>query len=211
MLSDMASREIKRVLDEARATGEDFVPWARLPGDSPTSWRGFVYYRDLGHARTVPAVAKFLQCSVHNAYHLYIRYEWKARAVAYDSYCDREYRKEVDRERIELAKQHVSAAKKLRLKAMEALDLVPPEYLAAKPEHALAVLKEAIRLEQQLYGIRPLNEGETTSDKDPIGDYLDERPLPELLAMAKETVLTLEAKLARQQRVEQDGKVIDSE
>lgn len=134
-----------------------------------------------------------------------MRYEWRARVQAYDAHCDEEYRREVSKDRKRIAKTHAAAAQMMRVRAVEALEKMPLETLMSSPSACVALLKEATRLEAQLYGVSALDEGEQTSGT-PTDVYLDSRPRGELIALTRNALAQLEADEARERAVASDNR-----
>lgn len=102
-------------------------PWQKRPDETPKSWAAFRMYRDLGAGRSIAEVSK----QIGHAYPSHVerwsrRYDWVARAHAWDESIDREYRSELLRHRGAMARRHARLAQGLQKKALEALNRLDP-------------------------------------------------------------------------------------
>lgn len=59
-------------------------PWERMEGESEKAWKTFIAYRDLGVDRSVRALARSLSKSRQALYDWSKKYDWPARASAWD-------------------------------------------------------------------------------------------------------------------------------
>ena len=142
------------------------APWDQLPGESAKAYRAFCAYRDLGPGRCLDQASR--------AYHQRQpppadgastahkprasgtirrwaeRWNWKARAIAWDQQLEQVKRQEQLTAVREMAERHAREAMMLQNKAVERLRQLRPEEL--KPRETLAYLIEAAKLERLARG-----------------------------------------------------------
>lgn len=140
------------------------APWEQLPGESAKAYLGFCTYRDLGPDRCLDQASR--------AYHQpqgeqgdqaghkprasgtirrwAQRWNWSARALAWDRELERVKRQEQLAAVQEMGERHAREAMMLQTKAVERLRQLRPEEL--KPHDTLAYLVEAAKLERLARG-----------------------------------------------------------
>ena len=81
------------------AKDNDREAWERQPGESGPAFEAFAAYRDMGEKRTISAVARQLNKSGTLCHRWKLKYDWRARADAYDASIAEEARKQAVSER----------------------------------------------------------------------------------------------------------------
>ena len=165
-------------------------PWERWPGESDAAFSAFVIYRDLGpqrsldaastryHARNQPPPAqsdgtgrKNKKCSGQIRTWAN-RWDWRARAAAWDAEQDRLARQAMHQEILDMRKRHAQEAMMLQKAATQRLQALDPQTLTQA--QLLAYFVEATKLERLSRG-EPETVGEqrvTGRDGGPI-EYRD--------------------------------------
>ena len=115
-------------------------PWDRQAGEPQRAYAAFRIYRDLpAVGRRVDAVAEEAGLSYSRGRQLCVRWDWRARAEAWDDACH----KVEDKERLEAIRSmhsvHRQAGRAALMTAVRALGLVTPEQL---PIHVIPRLLE---------------------------------------------------------------------
>lgn len=83
-----------------RAVSEvDMSAWDRLPNETDKAWQAWLLWRDLNSGRNISAVARKLRKSRQLIDRWLRKYDWRARAEAYD--------REQDRIRLEAEKKTI--------------------------------------------------------------------------------------------------------
>lgn len=126
------------------AKDNDREAWERQPGESGPAFEAFAAYRDMGEKRTISAVAKQLNKSGTLCHRWKLRYDWRARADAYDASIAEEARREAISKRKEMQKRHIKISMQLQAKALEALKSMQPAEMTPKD------IKEFLRLATEL-------------------------------------------------------------
>ena len=122
----------------------DREAWERQPGESGPAFEAFADYRDMGEKRTISAVARQLNKSGTLCHRWKLKYDWQARADAYDASIAEEARKQAVSERKKMQDRHIKMSLQLQRKAMEALEKIKPEEMTPKD------VKEFLRLATEL-------------------------------------------------------------
>lgn len=134
-------------MSTSAATTDEPAPWERQPGEWARAHAAFRIFRDLSPAeRRVEALAEQTQMSVRQLYAWAARWDWRARAEAWDDECHRVE----DQERLDAIRSmhanHRRAGRAAMLKALQALNVLEP---GAMPASAVARLLElGARLER---------------------------------------------------------------
>ncbi len=99
--------------------------WDRQPDESTLAYSYFTVYRDLGPVeRTEPAVAKIIHRAVSVIKVHKQRNNWKARAIAYDTWFELQLRDASEVARIEMAKRQAQIGMTMQERATEGLDML---------------------------------------------------------------------------------------
>src|SRR5260370_5769850 len=142
------------------------APWEQLPGESAKAYAAFCLYRDLGPRRSLDEASR----SYHRGRASSAdgdtpsrrrrasgtmrrwadRWNWPARARAWDQECTRAHATEQIEALKEMTKRHLQEAKVLQNKAVLRLSQLQPEEL--KPRETLDYLIEATKLERLVLG-----------------------------------------------------------
>jgi hypothetical protein len=88
----------------------DYVePWSRLEEESDRQWELFRHFREMGPGRSITKVAEHFDLSL-NYLHSSItgRFDWMARARAWDRHVDRVYRLDLQEKVKEMAARHAN-------------------------------------------------------------------------------------------------------
>jgi hypothetical protein len=197
-------------------------PWERWPRESDAAYSAFVIYRDLGsqrsldaastryHARNQPASdrppdhrRKNKKCSGQIRTWA-DRWDWRARAAAWDAEQDRQARQAMLQEILDMRKRHAQEAMMLQKAAMQRLQALDPQTLTQS--QLLDYLVESTKMERLSRG-EPETVGEqrvTGRDGGPI-EYrdaaLDTATLEELRQL-RELRTRLEQRAAESGRTE---------
>ncbi len=99
--------------------------WDRQPDESTLAYSYFTVYRDLGPVdRTEPAVAKIISRALSVVKSHKQRNNWKARAIAYDTWFELQLRDASEAARIEMAKRQAQIGMTMQERATEGLDML---------------------------------------------------------------------------------------
>lgn len=99
--------------------------WDRQPGETTLSYNYFTVYRDLGPVeRTEPTVAAIIHRAVSVVKSHKQRNNWKARAIAYDTWFELQLREAQEVARIEMAKRQAVLGMTMQERAVEGLDML---------------------------------------------------------------------------------------
>jgi hypothetical protein len=142
------------------------APWEQLPGESSKAYAAFCLYRDQGPQRSIEAASRAYHdrgLQHGEAAHAQRkrrasgqigrwaqRWNWSARARAWDEELERVRRQKQLEAVEEMAERHAKEALMLQNKAVERLRQLRPEEL--KPRDALTYLVEAAKLERLARG-----------------------------------------------------------
>jgi len=95
--------------------------WDKLPGESRQSFHGFSTYRDLGPTRSLAQVATALGKSATAIEKMSAKYDWVARAEAFDWHRDQIRQQEIERLEREAVDQQRALGQALRITSMQRL------------------------------------------------------------------------------------------
>lgn len=126
-------------------------PWERMEGETARKYSYFCAYRDLGPTRTRRQVAERLGKSLRTLEHDCTRYDWVARARAWDDEQDRIARLEHQEILKETRIRHVQHARKMQERAIERLGRLGLDEMAAAD--VTRMLEAGLRAERAALGI----------------------------------------------------------
>lgn len=99
-------------------------PWERQPNEGPKPFEAFAIYREMGNERSIAKVAEKLGKSEALLHRWSSKFEWVARAAAWDAEVDRQASqkqlKDIANARVRQRKQAV----KMQLKALQLLESI---------------------------------------------------------------------------------------
>ncbi len=149
-------------------------PWEQQHGESGPAFEAFSTYRDLGPGRTVTAVAEKLQKSDSLLRRWKGKWNWRERAVAYDSAIAEEARRKVIKEHKEMGIRHIGIAMQLQKKALEALNILEAEEMT--PKDIREFIKMATDLERlsRTFEEQRITETAKTQDQNIGGGLADD-------------------------------------
>lgn len=108
-------------------------PWERQPQEPAKAFEAFCLYRDMKpKERSVEKVGQ----KQGKRWTGYMRdwsakWKWVSRAAEYDSHMDKQARELDRKEREEMSKLHIKAARAMLTKALQGLQAIPPEEMSA--------------------------------------------------------------------------------
>jgi hypothetical protein len=177
------------------------VPWEQLPGESAKAYAAFCLYRDLGPRRSLDEASR--------SYHGHgsgadgdrparrrrasgtirrwaDRWNWPARACAWDQERMRVQASEELEAVKEMAKRHLQEARVLQNKAIQRLSQLQPEEL--KPRETLDYLIEGTKLERLVLG----EPTERVAEEHHFGEVqeMSDDELAQIIARARERLLS---------------------
>ncbi len=135
------------------------TPWERLENEPVRAYAAFTVYRDLGPTRSYDEATRRIYPNRENADHAVVgriiewsqRWRWAERARLWDDELDK-FNRENQMDMIrDMNRRHISEAKALQIKAMQALNALNPEDM--KPQDVLKFLTEAAKLERSAAGV----------------------------------------------------------
>jgi len=100
-----------------RPNPERFSLWDRMPRESAKAFSAFNCFRDMGPERSCSKVARLLQKSGTLMRRWSLQFNWVARALAYDEFCDQNARRALSQKRLEFKKASLVIAETLKEKA----------------------------------------------------------------------------------------------
>lgn len=110
---------------------DDLKPWDQQPNEPSRPFAAFQCYRDMGASRTQAAVSRKLYgkdgqhcCDKYSA-----KYNWVARAAAYDRYMDQQVTAKRAEEIAKMGERHTTIAMMYISRAVERLKRMNPETL----------------------------------------------------------------------------------
>lgn len=130
-------------------------PWDRQPGEGPQAFRAFAAYRDSGadgSKRSLQKTAQSLTKSNGEPYSVGTlkdwsrKWRWQARVDAWDDELDRLTRRELEKGITGMRKNHVSIAKAMLVKSLQALQKIPADEMT--PRDVAAMVDVAAKLER---------------------------------------------------------------
>lgn len=154
------AKKIKKKKKSVRRlkTPEAYIEdWEQQDGEPSKAFFAFATYRDADpRHRSIKKCVKSLygespQRHVTLWERWSVRFSWVNRVKAYERYVDRNARKAVEEDHIEVRKRHITMARLLQRKAVEQLNKIESENLTNN--EVLSYLKEAIVLERDALGL----------------------------------------------------------
>lgn len=123
-------------------------PWERVEGETPKAYAAFCVYRDLGKIRSLQKAgrkqgesrAKKAICQWS------AKYNWVARANAYDDYIEKKKREQNEQEILQMNETHAKVAMLMIMKVLAKVKSVDPETLT--PMDAAKWIDVASKLER---------------------------------------------------------------
>ena len=138
-------------------------PWERLSTEGVQAYAHFCYYRDMPYkdkknmtrlqisrGRTLVKLAKELGASLDTEKKRSRRYNWTARAEAYDDYVERNLREENEAEIIRMNKLHANAGRQMAAKALRGLLSINENALSARD--IVRMLDTGVKIERLARG-----------------------------------------------------------
>lgn len=148
-----------------------FEPWARQPNETPEAWQAFETYRDAEGKRRVAGVGEQLGKSTTLMERWSARWSWVDRAAAWDAEQDREWTREILRQRRIVGRRHLDTAQLLIDKAMARLETLDINTLT--PRELVEFVKAGMDIETRIYGLDAV-----AGEQRPVQIVLDSRLLP---------------------------------
>lgn len=130
------------------------APWERQPGETSEAWHAFALYRDHDAADGRRSLAKVGQQSGKNVALIErwsVRWSWISRVAAWDAEQDREWTREILRQRRIVGRRHLDTAQMMINKAMARLEKLDPNTLT--PRELIEFIKAGIDIEARIYGL----------------------------------------------------------
>ncbi len=132
-------------------------PWERQPNETSESFHAFAIYRDLGHKRSMPQVAKAMDKNpcykggyTRTLQHMSRKWNWVERTRAWDDYQDRMVREAAVKELEDMRRRHIQQAVALQTKALERLRSMDPHELTGT--NVIQFIQEAVKIERMARG-----------------------------------------------------------
>ncbi len=119
-------------------------PWERQIGESGQAYEAFAVYREAGKSRTVSAVVKQLGKSRSLLDRWKARWDWEARAAAYDNDIERQAKEQAVKGRKTMLDRHTKIAMQVQTKALQALQRLDVDKMTPKD------IKEYIKMATEL-------------------------------------------------------------
>jgi hypothetical protein len=161
-------------------------PWERRQGEGARAFEAFAMYRDMGTERSLAKVGVNLGKSVKLMERWSATHRWVARAAAWEDEKDRRVREELTKGVTAMRKTHAAIAEQMLIKAMKALQGLPPDEMT--PRDIATLVDVAAKLERLSRG----EATERTEGKSEIGgkitvvsDPYDELTTEELRRLAR--------------------------
>lgn len=152
----------------AKRESREVEVWERRADlkETPKAYERFCAYRDMERplprsTRSLKECAKALGVSCSNLEQLSVKYQWVARARAYDDYMERRVREENEAEIIDMKRKHALLAQSLLAKATKRLLTLPEDEIGAKD--IVMMVDTGVKVER-------LSRGESTENKQVRGD-----------------------------------------
>lgn len=146
---DVAHRANAGWQEEAAELGLNL--WDRQPNE--TNWEYMVWSKYMSmypfKKPTLAAVAKELNAEIGSIKAIAARWDFAVRLQAYIAYCDAEMQRQRVDAMVAMNQEYIDAAEQLRHKLREAVAMVNPTALAAKPSDLVAVAKLADDMERR--------------------------------------------------------------
>lgn len=140
--------------------------WERIPGESVKHYEKFCKYRDMKHGvpfarRSIRKLAKDLGIRRQTLEALSVKFNWVARAEAYDLEIARQVKEQNEVDIMEMRKNHALLASQMLKKATKRLLTMPEEEITAA---------DIVRLVDVGVKIERLSRGESTENKKISGE-----------------------------------------
>lgn len=142
---------------------DPWQPWERLSNEGVQAYAHFCCYRDMPYkdkknmtrlqisrGRTLVKLAKELGASLDTEKKRSRRYNWTARAEAYDDYVERNLREENEAEIIRMNKLHANAGRQMAAKALRGLLSINENALSARD--IVRMLDTGVKIERLARG-----------------------------------------------------------
>lgn len=132
--------------------------WDRMVGESTKAYKAFCLYRDMGpddrsYAKVGQRTGKTKQAIEKWG----LRWNWVARATAYDDYTEVQTRAVQERERKAMAERHAKQAMLIQQKIIQRLQTLNPDDIP--PSSITSMFEAAVRVER-------ISRGESTENVD---------------------------------------------
>lgn len=127
-------------------------PWERQVGESQQAFEAFATYRDQTGRRSRRAVAEKLSKSDALMNRWQTRWNWVSRAQAWDDEQDRQWREELGRARVDMARRHTQLARAVLAKLTQRLINIDADKLT--PADLERWLRTATEVERRALGDR---------------------------------------------------------
>lgn len=132
-------------------------PWDRTPTESSAAYEAFCLFRDMGLERTVVAVGR--EIDVEKSAHTWsAKFNWLARAMAYDDYLEAEKRKAFEAESRAMAVRQAKLGMKMQGVAEGGLDAIEVEKLT--PQDIARLADTGVKIERLARGDSTENSGQ---------------------------------------------------
>ncbi len=141
--------------------------WERQKEESEKAFEAFTLYRDMGQKRTISAVVKKLGKSRNLIDRWRERWNWKERVRAYDNELEKQAKEKAIKDYKAMTERHIKIAIQLQNKALEALNNLKTEEMAAKD------IKEFIKMATDLERLNRTVEQENNDDVISNDSFID--------------------------------------
>jgi hypothetical protein len=194
----------------ATMTDTTLLPYERQPGESAKAYAAFVIFRNLGPERSVLKAyrQKTGKEQAKQAAGLWnswaTDHHWHKRADAWDAHLDEENRKAQEQARRGMAERHATMAMGLQRKALERLQKMEAQELAASD--VLRYLVEAAKLERLARGEPEEIQEQRHTDRD--GQPLADRTYQVLQALVESVAAFPEARIRLAERLRHEASLL---
>jgi hypothetical protein len=129
-------------------------PWERQPGER--AFEAFARYRDLGPDRSLRRVGRDLGKSRAAIEELSVRWDWVARAFAYDAHLDRQRQIANERSFLEMNERHARLGQAMQTAGARKVEhvsaLLDTEPTSLSPSEAVSMINSGQKLEREARG-----------------------------------------------------------
>lgn len=158
--------------------------WERLKGEGTRAFAAFCVYRDLGPTRSMPkATARMGRKATYTRQleKWSSRWNWVARAKAYDEHLERLKREASEGKVVEMAERHAELAEALLAKISHRVHALDPELISGRDLSAL--FKAGVEVERTSRG-EPgsTSRVEATVDAESVGHLIGDQESSDLLS-----------------------------
>lgn len=161
-------------------------PWERQPEETPSAWKAFQVYRDIGVERSIAAAARVLKGSEtkkttnqtqYNKYHKWSKkYNWELRALAYDKMIDRQKVDQAIADAKKMTERHIGIAVMMQAKGVKRIREMTEDQIARmKLPEAIKMIDQGVEIERLARGLSTTNVRSEVSGK--VQHEADERVL----------------------------------